>query len=48
MESIEKTQFESGYSQVNGLRMYYEVYGKGKPLILIHGEGPPFKPVLEK
>jgi pimeloyl-ACP methyl ester carboxylesterase len=26
-----------GYAPVNGLKMYYEVHGKGKPLILIHG-----------
>lgn len=30
---------KSGYSDVNGLRMYYEVYGEGKPLLLIHGGG---------
>lgn len=28
---------ESGYADVNGLKMYYEVYGSGKPLLLIHG-----------
>ena len=28
---------ESGYAHVNGLKMYYEVYGKGKPIVLIHG-----------
>src|SRR5688572_3862724 len=28
---------ESGYADVNGLRMYYEVYGKGKPIVLLHG-----------
>jgi pimeloyl-ACP methyl ester carboxylesterase len=31
--------FKSGYSEVNGLTMYYEVYGQGKPLVLIHGGG---------
>ncbi len=31
--------FKSGYSEVNGLKMYYEIYGKGKPLVLIHGGG---------
>ncbi|MGV8136912.1 MAG: alpha/beta fold hydrolase [Mangrovibacterium sp.] len=31
--------FKSGYSEVNGLRMYYEIYGEGKPLVLIHGGG---------
>lgn len=25
------------YAQVNGLRMYYEIHGTGKPLVLIHG-----------
>jgi len=28
---------ESGYADVNGLKMYYEVYGQGKPIILLHG-----------
>ena len=28
---------ESGYANVNGLKMYYEVYGKGKPIVLLHG-----------
>lgn len=28
---------ESGYADVNGLKMYYEVYGSGKPIVLIHG-----------
>jgi pimeloyl-ACP methyl ester carboxylesterase len=28
---------ETGYADVNGLKMYYEVYGQGKPIILIHG-----------
>lgn len=27
----------SGYAPVNGIKMYYEIYGKGKPLILLHG-----------
>jgi pimeloyl-ACP methyl ester carboxylesterase len=31
--------FKSGYSEVNGLRMYYEQYGHGMPLVLIHGGG---------
>jgi len=31
--------FSTGYSQVNGLKMYYEIYGEGKPLVLIHGGG---------
>ena len=35
----EDTNFKSGYSEVNGLKMYYEIYGAGKPLVLIHGGG---------
>jgi len=27
----------SGYTPVNGLKIYYEVYGEGKPLVLLHG-----------
>ena len=29
----------NGYASVNGLKMYYEIYGKGYPLVLIHGGG---------
>lgn len=28
---------DSGYAAVNGLKMYYEVYGQGKPIVLLHG-----------
>ena len=31
--------FKSGYVQVGDLNMYYEIYGTGKPLVLIHGGG---------
>jgi pimeloyl-ACP methyl ester carboxylesterase len=27
----------SGYVDVNGVHMYYEVYGEGSPLVLLHG-----------
>src|ERR1700755_2353527 len=27
------------FSEVNGLNMYYEIHGEGKPLVLIHGGG---------
>jgi len=27
------------YASVNGLKMYYEIHGSGKPLVLIHGGG---------
>jgi len=28
---------ESGYAPVNGIQMYYAVFGKGDPVLLIHG-----------
>lgn len=28
---------QSGYAEVNGIRMYYATYGKGDPVLLIHG-----------
>lgn len=30
---------EKGYKTVNGIQMYYEIYGSGKPLVLVHGGG---------
>jgi pimeloyl-ACP methyl ester carboxylesterase len=27
----------SGYVPVNGIKVYYEVYGEGKPVVLLHG-----------
>lgn len=27
------------YAAINGIKLYYEIYGSGKPLILIHGNG---------
>ncbi|MEO8515347.1 MAG: alpha/beta hydrolase [Flavobacterium sp.] len=43
-----KLAFSSGYSDVNGLKMYYEVYGEGKPLVLIHGGGSTIQTSFEK
>lgn len=37
--STESPAKSSGYSEVNGIKLYYEIYGKGKPLVLIHGGG---------
>ncbi|TXJ26828.1 MAG: alpha/beta hydrolase [Chitinophagaceae bacterium] len=31
------TLLKSGYAPVNGLNMYFEIYGSGEPLILLHG-----------
>jgi pimeloyl-ACP methyl ester carboxylesterase len=30
-------QTKTGYAQLNGIKMYYEVHGAGKPLVLLHG-----------
>lgn len=38
MSQIDVIKTQPGqYIQVNGLKMYYEEYGNGKPLILLHG-----------
>ncbi|WP_166924740.1 alpha/beta fold hydrolase [Flavobacterium poyangense] len=31
------------YKDINGIKMYYEVYGNGKPLVLLHGNGGSIK-----
>jgi len=28
---------DSGYAPVNGIKVYYEVYGVGRPIVLLHG-----------
>jgi pimeloyl-ACP methyl ester carboxylesterase len=39
-KTMEKIKFTTGYASVNGLKMYYEIHGKGGiPLVLIHGGG---------
>jgi pimeloyl-ACP methyl ester carboxylesterase len=37
-ESV-RMKTDSGYADVNGLKMYYEIRGTGEPLVLIHGGG---------
>lgn len=32
-----QTPLQTGYAPINDLRMYYEIYGEGRPLILLHG-----------
>src|SRR5574341_899355 len=27
----------TGYAPVNGLKMYYEIHGRGEPVVLLHG-----------
>jgi pimeloyl-ACP methyl ester carboxylesterase len=39
ISASDKTIMTNGYSEVNGIKMYYEIYGQGKPLVLIHGGG---------
>src|SRR5690606_16083186 len=34
-----RPSFSNGYATINGLKMYYELYGQGNPLVLIHGGG---------
>lgn len=48
-ETTDKPIVENGYSDVNGLKMYYEIYGLGgKPLVLIHGGGSTIQSSFEK
>ncbi|WP_229391569.1 alpha/beta hydrolase [Methanosarcina sp. DH2] len=37
MHSERNKSYRSGYASVNGLRMYYEIHGTGRPLVLLHG-----------
>lgn len=42
MQTVTRAQLQdSGYAVVNGIKMYYEIYGKDEsiPLVLIHGGG---------
>jgi pimeloyl-ACP methyl ester carboxylesterase len=44
-----QTQGVGQYAEVNGLRLYYETHGTGRPLILLHGglgSGEMFGPIL--
>ena len=35
----QKPPTESGFAEVNGTRLYYEIAGSGEPLVLLHGLG---------
>ena len=39
MSNTTKQDITGHYALVNGLKMYYEIHGQGKPLVLIHGGG---------
>jgi pimeloyl-ACP methyl ester carboxylesterase len=30
---------DSGYADVNGTRLYYEIAGSGQPIVFVHGWG---------
>lgn len=34
----------NGFASVNGLEIYYEIHGKGQPLVLLHGAFRPSAP----
>src|SRR5690606_26644273 len=46
--TMDSVSFQNGYSEVNGIKMYHEIYGEGKPLILIHGGGSTIQTSFEK
>jgi pimeloyl-ACP methyl ester carboxylesterase len=37
LDPIAASDGSPGYADVNGLKMYYEIHGTGKPLVLLHG-----------
>lgn len=47
-ENQTKQDSSSGYATVNGLKMYYEIHGQGKPLVLVHGGGSTIQTNFEK
>jgi pimeloyl-ACP methyl ester carboxylesterase len=40
--SAQKLHENGKYIDVNGVKLYYEVYGEGEPLLMIHGNGGSF------
>ncbi|HEY8988195.1 MAG TPA: alpha/beta hydrolase, partial [Candidatus Limnocylindrales bacterium] len=46
---ITETKGTGQYADVNGINLYYETHGSGRPLILLHGglgSGEMFGPIL--
>jgi pimeloyl-ACP methyl ester carboxylesterase len=44
-----ETQGTGDYAEVNGINLYYEIHGAGRPLVLLHGglgSGEIFEPIL--
>lgn len=48
VDTTKKPNFSNGYAEVNGLKMYYEIYGQGYPIVLIHGGGSTIQTTFEK
>ena len=48
IKTTDSLNFSSGYSEVNGLKMYYEIYGQGTPIVLVHGGGSTIQTNFEK
>lgn len=40
--SAQKLHENGKYVDVNGVKLYYEIYGEGQPLLMIHGNGGSF------
>lgn len=36
---VQEEKADGQFAEVNGIRMYYETYGEGEPLVLLHGFG---------
>src|SRR6266702_3637341 len=50
-DSTTRTKGTGQYAEVNGINLYYETHGSGRPLILLHGglgSGEMFGPVLSQ
>ena len=48
-DSTARTKGTGAYAEVNGINLYYETHGSGRPLVLLHGglmSGETFGPVL--
>jgi pimeloyl-ACP methyl ester carboxylesterase len=43
MATIAQQKPPGRYAAVNGLKLYYEIHGSGKPLVLLHGGGSTIK-----
>ena len=44
----DSVKFKTAYADVNGISLYYEVHGQGKPLVFIHGGGSTIQSSFER